>query len=341
MPLTVTARAPMRFDLGGGWTDVPPFSTEEGGAVLNVAIRRYATVRVQQREDARIRLASNDYQVTVEADRLDTLAYDGTLDLLKAAVRVSSVGGVDVVVASETPLGAGVGASASVGVALLGALSALRSDSWPREELANRAHYLEVDEIGVAGGRQDQYAALNGGFQYLEFKDPVATSTRLDVPPPVVDALMQGLVLCYTGHSRISGDIITRVMGNYRRGDPRTTDALRRLKAIAIEMRDALIAGDLHSFGALLFDNWRCQQQLDASVTTPDIDTLFDLALRGGAVGGKALGAGGGGCVLFYAPDNAEGLRSVLRGRGLTLLEFDFDFDGLRVSVTGASDKDS
>ncbi len=341
MLLTVTARAPMRFDLGGGWTDVPPFSAEEGGAVLNVAIRRYARVRVSRREDTRICLASDDYHTAVEANDLAALSYDGSLDLLKAAVRAVAMPGVNVTVASDTPPGAGLGASASVGVALLGALNEIRSQQWPRKELADRAHRLEVDEIGVAGGRQDQYAALNGGFQYLTFNDPGATSTKVGVPTDTVEGLLRGLVLCYSGRSRISGNIISTVMGNYRRGDPRTTGALRRLKAIAGEMRDALLASDLLSFGALLLDNWRCQQQLDASVTTPDIDALFDLARHHGAIGGKALGAGGGGCVLFYAADNADELRDTLRGRGLAVLEFNFDFDGLQVSVVGAGDKDS
>ncbi|MFN8471545.1 MAG: GHMP kinase [Anaerolineae bacterium] len=330
-PGIVTARAPMRFDLAGGWTDVPPFSADEGGAVFNVAIQRYATVRVARRGDERVCLRSDDYHARVEADDIASLIYDGTLDLLKAAVRVAGVSGIDLSVSSDTPPGAGLGASASVGVALLGALNALRVDEWPRHELADRAHRLEVDEIGVAGGRQDQYAALNGGFQYLEFADPAAVGTPVELTDAVTAALTRDLVLCYTGRSRISGGIISTVMGNYKRGDPRTTGALHRLKAIASEMRDALIAGDLQGFGALLLDNWRCQKDLDASVTTPEIDSLFDFAQGKGAKGGKALGAGGGGCILFYAPASADALREGLTERGLAVLEFAFDVAGLQV----------
>ncbi|MFN8481957.1 MAG: hypothetical protein U0768_02725 [Anaerolineae bacterium] len=332
----VTARAPMRFDLGGGWTDVPPFSTEEGGAVLNVAVRRYATVRVTPRSDRRICLASDDYHVAIEADSLDAVRYDGTLDLLKAAVRVAGVAGLDLTVASDTPPGAGLGASASVGIALLGALNCLRPDAWPRSELADRAYRLEVDEMGVAGGRQDQFAALNGGVQYLEFRDPAAVSARVELTDAVLDALRRDMALCYTGRSRISGNIISTVMGNYRRGDARTTGALRRLKAIAGEMRDALVAGDMAGFGTLLLDNWRCQKDLDPSVTTSEIEALFEMAQGVGAVDGKALGAGGGGCVLFYAPDRAALLRQRLTEQGLAVLDFDFDFAGLEVHVSQA-----
>lgn len=330
---TIRTRAPMRLDLGGGWTDVPPFSTEVGGAVLNTAIARYARVTLSPREDGHIRLASDDYHAIVAGSLTHALTYNGELDLLKAAVTAAGAPAVDLASSSDAPPGAGLGASASVGVALLGALNVLRPQ-WPCAALADRAHHLEID-IGVAGGRQDQYAALNGGFQFLEFHDPAATATRVDVPPAVLDALRRDFVLVYTGRSRVSGNIIATVMGAYRRGEPRTTQALHRLKAIAVEMRDALLAGDLPGFGALLSENWACQKALDPSTTTPQIDALFDLTRRHGATGGKALGAGGGGCVLFYAPNSSGELHARLVAEDLTVFDFDFDFEGLQVEADG------
>ncbi len=160
-------------------------------------------------------------------------------------------------------------------------------------------------------------------------------STPLALPSTVVQALRDSLVLCYTGRSRVSGNIISTVMGNYRRDEARTVYALHRLKAVAAEMRDALLSGDLAGFGGLLAENWECQKLLDASVTNPQIDRLFQLATRKGAVGGKALGAGGGGCLLFYAPGNADTLRQALLEQGVALLDFDFDSDGLRVDDGG------
>lgn len=322
----------MRLDLAGGWTDVPPFSSEVGGAVLNVAITRYVQVSVQRRADRNVRLISSDYQHTLEGEPETTLAYNGDLDLLKAAVRAVGIHHVDLTVSSDTPPGGGLGSSGAVGVALLGALNALQPAPWPRHELADRAFRMETEDVGIPGGRQDQYAALNGGFQFIEFNDPAARSTRLDVPREVIQALRERLVLCYTGRSRVSGNIIATVMGNYRRGEAATTYALRRLKAIATAMRDALLLGDLDAFGRLLAENWECQKMLDASVTNPQIDSLFELATRNGAAGGKALGAGGGGCVLFYAPSDTTRLRQALSRAGLTLIDFDFDFEGLRVS---------
>ncbi len=335
-PAVITAHAPMRFDLAGGWTDVPPFSMEVGGAVLNIGIARYAQVTIRPYIPAHVRLASSDYGQVIEGVPEDVLIYNGELDLLKAAVRVAGLTGIDVSVGSDAPPGAGLGASASVGVALVGALNALRATSWPRASLADLAHRLEVEEIRVAGGRQDQYAALGGGCQFIEFRDPAVHATRLALSDSVSQRLRDSLVLCYTGRSRVSGTIISTVMGNYRRAEPRTTQALYRLRGIAVAMRDALLSGDLAAVGPLLLENWRCQKDLDASVTTPQLDSLFDIALRHGATGGKALGAGGGGCLLFHAPDAAERVRAALADVGATIFDFDFDFEGLQVLSTAA-----
>ena len=332
----------MRFDLAGGWTDVPPFSAEVGGAVLNAAITRYARVTVQRRPDGQVSLASDDYHPRVEGLPEEALVYNGTLDMLKAAVRLSGVHDVTLRVSTEstqppyeTPPGAGLGSSGAVGVALLGAMNALRHTPWFRAELAERAFQMETVEVGIAGGRQDQVAALNGGFQFIEFHDPVVRSTLLALSSDLVQALRDNLVLCYTGRSRVSGNIISTVMGNYQRGEARTVYALHRLKAIAVEMRDALLSADLDGFAGLLAENWECQKMLDASVTNPQIDSLFSFATQTGAVGGKALGAGGGGCLLLYAPNTANTVRRTLLDHGVTLLEFDFDRDGLRVEGGG------
>lgn len=162
--------------------------------------------------------------------------------------------------------------------------------------------------------------------------DPAVEVEPLSLAPAVLRALEEGLVLCYTGHSRVSGDIISAVMGAYRRGVPETTQALHRLKAIAGEMREALVQGDLMVFGRLLQENWENQQRLHPSVSNVEVETLFELALASGAVGGKALGAGGGGCLLFFChPGSGESLRTALTGAGVQLMSFRFDFEGLCV----------
>ena len=325
------SRAPVRIDLAGGWTDVPPFSTEVGGAVLNAAINRYAYVTARLRDDPHIRIESADYDVTVEAPDADHLVYDGRLDLATAAIRRLNVrSGLELFLRCDAPPGSGTGTSASMGVALLGLFNQLQGAGLSTLEVASLANRLEIEELRNAGGKQDQYVAALGGVCFLEFTDPHVVANRLELPPGIIAELEKHLVLCYTGKSRVSGNIINNVMGAYQRGNPSTVRALHRLKAIAYEMKDALLAEDIHSFSVLLQENWENQKYLDPSVTNPHIDALFEMALANGAVGGKATGAGGGGCVLFCAQSDREHtLRRALAERGVVLLDFSLDFQGM------------
>ena len=182
----------------------------------------------------------------------------------------------------------------------------------------------------MAGGKQDQYAAAVGGVNFLEFNDPAVAVSPLRLAQGVVNELEKHLVLCYTGKSRVSGNIISAVMNAYQQGVPSTTRALHRLKEIAREMKSALLRGDLAAFGRLLSENWACQKALHPSVTNPQIDVLFELALANGAIGGKALGAGGGGCLLFFCQGDREHLvRRKLAEAGTQIIDFNLDFHGL------------
>ncbi len=330
---SIRSRAPVRLDLAGGWTDVPPFSKEVGGAVVNVAVNLYTYASLAPQPDERFRIASADYDISLEIASFDELAYDGRLDLIKAALRRLQVRqGADIFVRGEAPPGSGMGSSASAGVALIGLLDAFRGQERGLSEIAELAHLLETEELGIAGGKQDQYAAAYGGLNFLEFEDPVVRVRPLHPPDGVLNELEKHLVLCYTDRSRVSGDIISTVMEAYRRGEPSTVRALHRLKAIAVEMRDALLAGDLEAFGALLRENWENQKALHPSVTNPQIERLFAIALTAGAIGGKALGAGGGGCLLFYCrPDREHLVRQALAEAGAQPLSFHLDFKGLQV----------
>jgi D-glycero-alpha-D-manno-heptose-7-phosphate kinase len=321
----------VRIDLAGGWTDVPPFSAEVGGAVVNAAINRYAYATLVPRPDEHIQIVSADFDQFLEVRSFRDLEYDGNLDLIKAAVRRLGIQrGMDIFVRCDAPPGSGTGSSASIGVALLGLLNLLQGDRLSPHEIAELAHLLETEELHVAGGKQDQYAAAVGGVNFLEFQDPAVAVSPLRLAAGVVSELEKHLVLCYTGKSRISGNIISTVMNAYQQGVPATTRALHRLKEIAREMESALLRGDLAAFGRLLSENWACQKALDPSVTNPQIDALFELALASGAIGGKALGAGGGGCLLFFCQGDREHLvRRKLAEAGTQIIDFNLDFHGL------------
>ena len=331
------SRAPVRIDFAGGWTDVKPFSTEMGGAVVNAAINRYTYATLLPRDDAHIQIISADFDMFLDVRSFRDLEYDGNLDLIKAAIRRMGIEmGMDLFVRCDAPPGSGTGSSASISVALIGLLNQLQDNKLSAHEIANLAHLLEVEELHIAGGKQDQFAAAVGGINYMEFLDPAVNVSQLRLPEAVINELEKHLVICYTGKSRLSGDLISTVMGAYRSGVSRTIRALCRLKEIAQEMKSALLKGDLQSFGELLSENWQCQKALDSSITNEYIESLFNQVIGEDAVGGKALGAGGGGCLLFYCHSDREHVvRRKLERAGAQIIDFNFDTKGLQTWTQG------
>ena len=335
----IRARAPIRLDLAGGWTDVPPFSAREGGAVVNAAINRYCHVTAR-RVTRGILLRSLDFDASAQAETLEELEEGGPLELLRASLLVAAEHGLEaggdvgleLTVRTDAPPGSGTGSSASVGVALAGAISAALGEPLAAHEAALRAIRAERAYLKVAGGTQDQYAAAHGGVSYMTFHDPVAHVSALPLSPSTSAELEQRLVLVYTGVSRVSGDIVSNVMGAYEAGTARTVDALRTLRRLAGDVKHALLTGDVDALGPALAENWRCQTELHVSITNEGIDRLVEEAAGAGALGGKALGAGGGGCLLFLARAGSEWtLRRALQDAGATTLDFSLDQKGLLI----------
>lgn len=330
--MIVRSRAPVRIDLAGGWTDVPPFADREGGAVVNMAIDRSTSVTLRLQPGHGVRLRSADYNTTVVADSVQQLAYDGQLDLVKAALKQAGRSiELELITRAIAPPGSGLGTSAALGVALVGALSRLHGEQLGPAAIAERATRLEIEELGIAGGKQDQLAAALGGINFLEFSAAPPTSTPLALPASLINELEQRLVLCYSGTSRLSGDIIQRVQAAYLRGEPGTCNALRRMRSIAVELREVLLGGALAQLGPLLHEHWQHQQALHPSVTNASVTQLFATAEQHGALGGKACGAGGGGCLVFFCALGAEDqVRQALAAAGAQIIDFNVDRDGLQ-----------
>jgi D-glycero-alpha-D-manno-heptose-7-phosphate kinase len=317
--LTFSASAPVRLDLAGGWTDVPPFSAREGGVVVTAAIRLFARADVQVGGSG-FRLISEDLQDRLEVADSAGLVRDGRLDLLKAGLRMLPVGGCTLTTRSDAPPGSGLGSSGALDVALVAALSAARGERRDPVEIAETACHLEAVEAGIPGGRQDQFASSLGGFLRLDFKDPSAEVRRLKLDPEFLRVLARQVILCYTGASRFSGTTIERVMRAYDQGDSNVTAALHGLRDVAEAMTDALIAADMPRIGRLLSDNWHHQLALDARMCTPEMARLERLLLQAGALGGKAAGSGAGGCMFFLAADNPAPVVEAARQAGVQVL---------------------
>ena len=327
------ARAPVRIDLAGGWSDVPPFSAEAGGAVVNVAINRYAYATLIGDTAGEFVLESADYDQYIEARDIRELEYNGSLDLLKAAVRRMGLDfGGHLITRSEAPPGSGTGSSASMGVALVGLIDAMLERGMSRTEIASMANLLEIEELNIEGGKQDQYAAACGGMSFMTFEDPDVMVERIEPSESFLLELEKSLLLVYTGKSRLSGDIISRVMGAYQRNEASMTEPLMNLREAGRLMREAIIDEDLCRVGEVLSFNWENQKRLYDDMTTPKIEALFSVARPAGLLGGKACGAGGGGCILLLAePDREHVVRRNVVDLGGECIDFHFDVGGLQV----------
>ena len=286
----LVARAPTRIDFGGGWTDVPPYPAREGGAVCNLAIARYATATVTVAP----RHADPDPSLP-ESDRL-----------VRAAVRRSPVHGVRATVSNDFPVGAGLGGSSAAGVALAGALAELANVPLTRHALASLSRATEVDELLVPGGYQDHFAAAYGGALYLQLADGTVDVEQIALSDDTTAALARRCILVYTGESRISGHTITAVRDGFLAGERRIVAALARMRSLASDMAAALRSGDVATLGHLVGEHWVHQRALHPDIPTERIDALITAAARVGAIGAKALGASGGGCVVAIAEDGRE-----------------------------------
>ena len=287
----LVARAPTRIDFGGGWTDVPPYPAQVGGAVCNLAIARYATATV-----------------TVAAPGSDPhpSALTGEDRLVRAALRRSPVHGVRATVSNDFPVGAGLGGSSAAGVALAGALAELANVSLSRHALASLSRATEVDELQVPGGYQDHFAAAYGGALYLQMGEDTVDVEEIPLTDDARAALARRCILVYTGESRVSGRTITSVRDGFLAGVPRVVAALARMRSLASEMAAALRSGDVGTLGHLVREHWVHQRALHPDIPTERIDAIVTAAARAGALGAKALGASGGGCVVAIAEDGRE-----------------------------------
>lgn len=329
----IRAKAPLRLSFAGGGTDVPPFPEMEGGSVLSATINRYAYGTLRPRHDGQVRVRSLDFGMTVTYSRDADVVYDGKLDLVKAAILHADLppGGLDLFLHSDAPPGSGLGASSAMMVALVALLNSWRSRSFEPYELAAEAHRIERVELDIPGGLQDQYAAAFGGFNFIEFLPSGVVVNPLRIPDDIQNELQYNLLLVFTGRIRLSAHIIEDQVARYRSGVTDSIDALREIKRLSVEMKRALLEHRLGAIGPLLDEQWRHKKRMSTRISTPEIDEIYSAAIGAGATGGKVTGAGGGGYMLFYCPE--ESRHAVARRMselGCTVSDFSFEPRGVQ-----------
>jgi D-glycero-alpha-D-manno-heptose-7-phosphate kinase len=332
MPGRVVTSAPTRVDFAGGWSDVPVFADAESGIVANAALSLRVHVEAI-RGGAGVRLVAEDLGERVVARHPADLGYDGHLDLHKAAVNMLPVGGgLELITRSDAPAGSGLGASGALDVALVAALAPLRGEWYGREELAELGFHLEAEELKLEGGRQDQYAAALGGVHELHFRRGGATVHPIPLSPDARSELDAMLVIAYTGHSHFSAQTHRRVWAAYAEGRDDVVDALRSIRDLGGAAADALRRADWPALAAVMDENWRHQQRLDGTISTPGVRTVEQAARASGAWGLKATGAGAGGCLaILAAPETRVRVAAAVTEAGARVLDARIDMDGITV----------
>ena len=324
------AQAPTRIDLAGGWTDLIPFAMETDGFVLNAAIDLYASATLTPQAEKVVTLQSTDAQQRFCLQSAPS-GING-LSLPEAVIlRVGPRNGYRLALDSQAPKGGGLGGSGAIGVVLVSLLHTFAGKELKSRQIVDIANQIERD-TGIPCGKQDHYASILGGLNFLRFHGESVVPTRLNLISETVQRLQQSLLLVYTGESHFSGAILQNVVDAYKSGNRRTREALSVLRRIAQDMKAALCQGDLSCFGYLLAENWHYQKQLHPSVTSKRVEHLFEIAERNGSLGGKACGAGGGGCLVFYcSQDRKKTVAEALMAVGAPSIRFSFDFKGLLV----------
>ncbi len=305
--MIVRSKAPLRLGLAGGGTDVSPYSDEYGGYVLNATIDMYAYCTIETTNDNKVSFYATDREEFFEDEAKESLIIDGLLSLHKGIynriVRQYNNSiplSIKVVTYSDAPAGSGLGSSSTMVVAILKAYVELLNLPLGEYDIAHLAYQIERLDVGLSGGKQDQYAATFGGFNFIEFYsyDRVIVNP-LRIKNWIINELESSMILFYTGTSRESAKIIQEQVRNTQTRDARSLNAMHELKADALIMKEAILKGDILNFAKHLGKSWEAKKTMATSITNLEIDAIYEAALEAGAYAGKVTGAGGGGFMMF------------------------------------------
>lgn len=311
--MLIRSKAPLRLGLAGGGSDVSPYSDLYGGAILNASINMFAYATIEPADNGLIVLNAMDRGERLVLQSTDSLGTSGDLALLKGVYNrvvrdfTQAPLSFELTTYVDAPPGSGLGSSSTLVVAVLGAFAAWLRLPLGEYDLAHLAWEIERKDLGMAGGKQDQYAATFGGFNFMEFSaDDKVIVNPLRIKQDSLNELEFNLLLYYTGTSRLSSSIIENQARNVAQKDAKNLQATAKLKEQSTMMKEAILKGKFDEIGEILSYGWKYKKEMANGITNPLLDDIYETAIRAGATGGKISGAGGGGFMMFYCPGNSR-----------------------------------
>lgn len=335
------SRAPLRIGLAGGGTDVSPYSDEFGGAILNATISHYAHATIEPVEESSIILHAADRNEEEKFDWQKELPLNGRLDLHKGVYnRIQKdyglpLSGFKLTTYADAPAGSGLGTSSTVVVAIIGAFSEMLKLPLGEYDIAHYAYEIEREDLQLAGGKQDQYAATFGGVNFMEFYGDQVVVNPLRIRNEYLHELENNLVLYFTSTSRESANIIKEQQKNVLQKNEKSIEAMHQLKEQARRMKEALLRGRLNEIGEILDFGFQQKRNMAHNISNSLIENIYEGAKKAGATGGKISGAGGGGFMTFYCPGNTRyAVTEVLKNFGGEIKNYQFTKSGLNSWTT-------
>ena len=320
----IVSKTPLRMSYVGGGSDLPSFYREEIGAVLSTAIDKYIYVAVNKKFDGRIRLSYSKTEEVNEASQIEH-------PLVREALRMLSIpGGIEIASMADIPSrGSGLGSSSSFTVALLNALYAFKNQYVSKETLAKESCEIEIERCREPIGKQDQYAAAYGGLNLIRFHpDDSVSVDPVICNPDIIKKIDESTLVFFTGRTRSASAILKNQSDAMKLENRRIL--MRRMVELAFELKKELETGDVENFGSILDENWKLKAQLTSGITDPQIDEWYIKGIQAGATGGKLLGAGNGGFIMFFAPPEYHAkIKFALSN--LTPIKFGFDRNGAQI----------
>ena len=325
----IISRSPVRITLGGGGTDLPSYYSKYGGALIAAAIDKYTLVTVHTRFDDDIKL---NYSKAEQVKYVDEIKHN----IFREALRLLDINkGIELTSLSDMPSSSGLGTSGSFTVAVLNALHTYKKEFVSQKQLAEEACKIEMEILKEPIGKQDQYIAAFGGITFFEFaQNGEVTVEPVKMSEEARDELHNNIMLFYTGITRSASDILREQDNKSKNDEGATIDTLHEIKRIGLETKTAFQQGNIDKFGEFLDVHWNTKKQLSKGVSNPFIDDCYDLAKKNGALGGKIMGAGGGGFFMFdHNGNNTEKTAFIkeMSNKGLKKMRYDFDFEGSKI----------